>query len=140
MPALTQNVPMEEIEGDAQDPGDRLISLMAELSSLSLDALELLQDFCTHSNSYHRENTRTGINTVNPHRMNALRVFRTLMEISSTPAMMTSFLAEVRKFITLRTTSIAQASLRQGKKVQPYYEWMGEFGRREEREKEYWLG
>lgn len=123
-------MPMEEIEGELQDPGDRLIALLAELPSLSLDSLEILQEYCTHSSAYQRENTRTGINTVNSHRMNAMRIFRTLIEISSTPAMMSSFLAEVRKFIGLRTTSIAQASLRQGKKVQPYYEWMERISQR----------
>lgn len=123
-------MPVEEIEGDMQDPGDRLIALLAELPSLSLDSLEILQEFCTHSSAYQRENTRAGINTVNPHRMNALRVFRTLIDISSTPQMMSSFLAEVRKFIGLRTSSIAQASLRQGRKVQPYYEWMERISKR----------
>jgi hypothetical protein len=123
--SAVQPMPMEEIEGDAQDDGDRLVSIMAELPSLSLDALELLQDFCTHSSAYHRENTRTGINTVNPHRMNALRIFRTLTEIPFMPETMTSILNEVRKFIRIRTASVTQASLRQGKRVQPYYEWMG---------------
>ena len=123
-------VPMEEVEGESQDPADRLIALLAELPSLSLDSLEILQEFCTHSSAYQRENTRAGFNTVNPHRMNALRVFRTLVDISATPAMTSSFLAEVRKFIGLRTNSIAQTSLRQGKKVQPYYEWMERISQR----------
>lgn len=123
-------VPMEEVEGESQDPADRLIALLAELPSLSLDSLEILQEFCTHSSAYQRENTRVGFNTVNPHRMNALRVFRTLVDISATPAMTSSFLAEVRKFIGLRTNSIAQTSLRQGKKVQPYYEWMERISQR----------
>lgn len=134
-------MPMEEIEGEGQDPVEQLAALLAEVPSLPLDTLEILQEFCTHSSAYQREKTRAGFNTVNPHRMNALRIFGTLVRICSTlapsgrqqdpnPAMMSSFLAEVRKFIGLRTTSIAQASLRQGKKVQPYYEWMERISQR----------